>query len=124
MDLLPFAEVAYNNSVHQSTGFSPFRVVFGQDFVPIPELPQKLDDPLMADDWISNWPVMLQTLQEAKEDYKRFADQKRTPEWDLSVGYKVYLSTKHLKSTQPSKKLGPQFVGPFPITKVINPVTV
>lgn len=36
----------------------------------------------------------------------------------------MYLSTKHLKSSQPSKKSGPQFAGPSPITKVINPVSI
>lgn len=32
----PFTEVAYNNSVHSSTGFTPFK-----DFVAMPELPQQ-----------------------------------------------------------------------------------
>ena len=30
-ELLPFAEFAYNNSVNTLTGFSPFKILFGQD---------------------------------------------------------------------------------------------
>lgn len=37
-ELLPFAETAYNNSVHRSTGFTPFKIVTGKDFPAIPEL--------------------------------------------------------------------------------------
>lgn len=40
VELLPFAEVAYNNSLHSSTGFTPLKVATGRDFVPIPECPQ------------------------------------------------------------------------------------
>ena len=42
----------------------------------------------------------------------------------MELGDKVYLSTKSLRSPQPSKKLGPKFLGPFPILKIIHPVTV
>lgn len=42
-ELLPFAEVVYNNSVHGSTGFTFFRVAMGQEFNPMLKLP--LNDP-------------------------------------------------------------------------------
>ncbi|KAK9407778.1 Tf2-1: Tf2-1 [Crotalus adamanteus] len=38
-DRLPFAEVAYNNSMHNSTGFVPLCVAMGWDFVSIFKLP-------------------------------------------------------------------------------------
>lgn len=39
-DLLSFAEIAYNISVHGSTGLTPFKVASGQDFLSIFKLPQ------------------------------------------------------------------------------------
>lgn len=39
-DLFPFAEVAYNNMVHNSMGFTPFHIAGVREFVPILECPQ------------------------------------------------------------------------------------
>ncbi|KAK9401921.1 hypothetical protein NXF25_010277 [Crotalus adamanteus] len=41
-DLLPFAEMAYNNTVHSNTGLTPFKIATGREFIPMPELPQNL----------------------------------------------------------------------------------
>lgn len=38
-ELLPFAEVAYNNGVHSSTGFTPFKLATGVEFMPMPGAP-------------------------------------------------------------------------------------
>ncbi|KAK9395713.1 hypothetical protein NXF25_019074 [Crotalus adamanteus] len=51
-DLLPFAEVAYNNTIHSSTGFTPFRVVHGIEFAPIPECPQGDPGSQQPHDWV------------------------------------------------------------------------
>lgn len=40
-DLLPFAEVAYNNAVHSSTRFTPFQIATVTEFELIPECPQQ-----------------------------------------------------------------------------------
>ncbi|KAK9395725.1 Tf2-1: Tf2-1 [Crotalus adamanteus] len=52
VDLLPFAEVAYNNTVHNSTGFTPFQIVQGMEFVPIPEWPQGVESTHTPQTWM------------------------------------------------------------------------
>ncbi|ETE70243.1 Ty3b-g, partial [Ophiophagus hannah] len=47
-----------------------------------------------------------------------------SPQRPFQLGEKVYLSTKYLRLRRSSKKLGPKFMGLFPIVKIINPGTV
>ncbi|XP_013927877.1 PREDICTED: stomatin-like protein 2, mitochondrial, partial [Thamnophis sirtalis] len=86
VDLLPHAEVAYNNSVHSSTGFTPFRVMYGQDFVPIPEIPQEQPQVSSLSEWSDRlrgvWPLALQTLDAAHRTHKKQADKKRTKPYE------------------------------------------
>lgn len=73
-DLLPFAEVAYNNAVHSSTGFTLYRVVYGMDFVPIPEWPQDPPFPSSLSEWADKipevWEDVKMALQKAAKIYK------------------------------------------------------
>lgn len=55
---------------------------------------------------------------------KAQADKKRAPHKPFQVGCRVYLSTKYLRLKVPCKKLDPKYLGPFPIIRVINPVTL
>lgn len=52
VDLLPFAEEAYNNAVRSSTGFNPFQVAHGVDFVQIPKCPQGALSTCQPQEWI------------------------------------------------------------------------
>ena len=55
---------------------------------------------------------------------KRTADRKRRPAPDYQPGQRVWLSAKDLNLRVPSKRLAPWFVGPFPISQIINPAAV
>lgn len=127
-ELLPFAEAAYNNAPHRSTGFTPFRIVSGQEFPAIPDLDIKQTAVTTPSEWAdriqTTWPHVKKALEQASVEYKRHADKRRVQGPPLRVGDKVYLATKYLRLQLPSKKLGPKYIGPFPIRKVINPVTV
>ncbi|ETE67522.1 hypothetical protein L345_06692, partial [Ophiophagus hannah] len=50
-DLLPFTEVAYNNAVHDRTGYSPFHIVNRIEFGPIPELQCDVCEPVNLQTW-------------------------------------------------------------------------
>lgn len=73
-ELLLFAEVAYNNTVHSSTGFNPFWVVHGMDFVPIPKCPQGTLSLCQSQEWINRiqgaWGTVKMALTKAVEVYK------------------------------------------------------
>lgn len=120
--------MAYNNVVHHSTGLNPFQVVMGKEFPTIPELDVQDPDPGTPTEWADKireiWPQVKLALQKAADEYKQQADKKRADPKPFQVGDRVYLSTKYLKLRTPSRKLGPKYVGPFTVTKVINPVPV
>jgi hypothetical protein len=62
-------------------------------------------------------------LQAAQQRMKHFADRRRSDTVPFKVGDKVLLSTKNLSlHTNGCRKLMPRFVGPFTITRQVNPV--
>lgn len=81
VDLVVFAEVTYNNVVHSSTGFIPFQVVQGRDFVPIPEYSQDSPVPCQPSEWMTRvrgvWGVVKEALEKARDNAKVQADKKR-----------------------------------------------
>lgn len=99
-DLLPFVEVVYNNSVHSSTRFTPFKVVIGQDFVSVTELPQvTLLTASLKDQVVqlqSTWPVVRKVFNEVREAYKnrllKSALSQRTLKWETRS---IYLTNSY-----------------------------
>ncbi|KAK9395582.1 hypothetical protein NXF25_018943 [Crotalus adamanteus] len=79
-----------------------------------------------ANDYLAELQVIYRLVQrqleKAKADYKRFADRSRRDTPPLTVGDRVWLSTRNLPSTRPAKELDHRYVGLFPIEAVINPV--
>ncbi|KAK9407162.1 hypothetical protein NXF25_005936 [Crotalus adamanteus] len=128
VDLLPFAEVPYNNTVHSSTGYTPFKVVHGVEFNPIPEWSLEPDRGRDSQTWLLQvtglWERVREARKKAEAAVKIQADKKRAEHEPFRVGDWVYLATKYLRLRIPCRKLGPKYVGPFQITKIINPVTV
>lgn len=65
---------------------------------------------------------MRKTLEDAQETHKKYAGKKTlSAKLPFLKQKEVYLFTKFLQSRQ-SKKLGPKYISPFPISWLINPV--
>lgn len=138
---LVFAEFAYNNVVHESTGSTPFRLTYGYDpLSPVTLLsePHRLHQQQVLKDLqkkthcpdaaVVFMEYMQQTLamakariKEAQLRQKQGADRRRR-EVSFAKDDKVLLSTANLRLKTGSRKLLPRFIGPFTVKEVINPV--
>jgi len=126
---LAAAELAVNNSVQASTGFTPFYLNYGQQV----SLPL---DRAIADLRPSSNPEAMDRIRRLKSDLDRarthieraqqrqakYADQHRR-DVTFKVGDSVLLSTDHLKMVGADKrtpKFASKYIGPFKIKRVAN----
>ncbi|TPX43999.1 hypothetical protein SeLEV6574_g04778 [Synchytrium endobioticum] len=62
-------------------------------------------------------------IESAQQHYKKYADEKRRDEVELSVGDEVLINTINMKTTRPSRKFEQRATGPYYIKKQISPVS-
>ncbi|MBW0493695.1 hypothetical protein O181_033410 [Austropuccinia psidii MF-1] len=118
---LPLAEFAYNNSDHSSTKQSPFFTVYGRD-------PQFGSVHITQDTPAGKLSTKVQSVQQdikrelefAINRFKRYADKSRASPPVSNPGDMVWLSSKNIKSTGPTKKLSERWLGHFPILKKVS----
>jgi hypothetical protein len=130
-EYLATAEFAVNNAKHASTKASPFYLVYGRN----PRTPADVNFPALegkgkhapaADEFASQLALgtdhAKSAMQSAQARQKHNYDQGK-PELALTVGDMVLLNTKNLSVKGPgTRKLMPRWLGPFEVTRVVNPV--
>jgi len=124
--LLPLAEFAYNNSVHASTRMTPFWAMYHRN----PEMQFKapkashLKSGNQADATLEGLAEMHRTFPEnilqAQQRQMKYACGK---EIKFDIGDKVWLLTKHFRTTRPGKKLNFKRAVPHTVSEVINTIT-
>lgn len=120
--LLPAAELAYNCTVHNSTGLTPFEVMIGENPLRACDL-DIVDDlePTISPPMTKLFQQLVDRaathISQAQQQQKFYADQRRR-EVEFQPGEDVWLSTKFMQP-RGSAKFQPRFIGPF---KVLNRV--
>ncbi|MBW0538457.1 hypothetical protein O181_078172 [Austropuccinia psidii MF-1] len=115
---IPLAEFAYNNSDNSSTKQSPFFTVYGRDphFESV-HITQDTPSGKLSTKIQSVQQDFKRELEVAINRFKRYADKSRAIPPVFNPGDMVWLSSKNIKATRPTKKLSEIWLYPFPIMK-------
>lgn len=119
-------EVAYNNSVQVSTGFSPFYLNSGQHpMLPTNVLNQEIHNPTAAEileQLNKDLKQATKNVEQAQENQAKYANQHRR-KITFKVDELVLLSTANLRNEHRAPKLVQKYIGPFKIKRVVNDVS-
>lgn len=127
---IPMATFSFNTSVHSSTKFTPYELVFGFSPTLPTSITQKPEFKYTYDDYIEDLKLKLNTsnliakqnLIKSKETNKKYYD-KNTSHEIYKIGDLVYLVNESIIPST-SKKLNPTYAGPYEIISVDSPVNV
>uniref|UniRef100_A0A3B3HSU2 Integrase catalytic domain-containing protein n=1 Tax=Oryzias latipes TaxID=8090 RepID=A0A3B3HSU2_ORYLA len=124
---LVWIEYAHNSLPSSATGISPFEACLG--YLPPLFLAQEVDVvvPSVQEHLHrcrSTWRQTRDALIRTKEINCRVANRHRVVGPSYQPGQKVCLSSRNIPIQSTSRKLAPQFIGPYEIEKIINPTCV
>jgi hypothetical protein len=119
--LLSIAEFAYNSWCNESTGQSPFDLLMGYHLraewttvqSPIPQVTLRLDQIREA----------CGRAQAAMIKAQQGWEQRKCTAPTFQTGDQVWLDGCNIKMFHPTAKLAPKRHGPFPIIRVLSPIT-
>ncbi|MBW0519146.1 hypothetical protein O181_058861 [Austropuccinia psidii MF-1] len=118
---LPLAEFSYINSDHSLPNQSLFFTVYERDTqfdsvyitqdIPAGKVSRKIQS-VQKD--------VMRGLEVSINRFKKYADKSRASPPVFNLGDMVWLSSKNIKLTRPTKKLSERWLGPFPILKRVS----
>lgn len=121
-------ELAFNNSKHASTGYTPFSLNSGREIsLPIDQAIRAARDSL-SQEASNRIQRLAEDLSQAKKNIEK-AQQRQTQYADehrrhvlFAVGDQVLISTEHLKmkSAVGSPKFASKYIGPFAVKRVVG----
>ena len=116
--LLPLAEFAYNNAPNATTGISPFYANKGYN----PSLTVHPERDLtsarareFAVDLDELHAELRKTIAEAQTRYQVQADKHRLLAPEYQPRDMVYVNSRNIRTSRPTKKLAEKFLGPFEV---------
>lgn len=123
IEWLALAEFAYNNTVSATTGLTPFMANYGYH----PDLHLDKANTQKAPDFRDDV-ARLQRLDKhlraeilyAQDVYKEQADRRRRPPPVIPIGSYVWLSSRHIRTTRPSRKLDYKRLGRFKVLERVG----
>jgi hypothetical protein len=127
VELLPYAEFCYNNTVHSATKQTPFYAAYGQH--PTNNFSDAIDKPgtPAAEGWVD---TLRQMQDDMRENLKAARDRmikqhnrkvsKEEAEPQFRVGDYVMVNAKNIKTRRPTKKLDHKLRGKFKIKRLIG----
>lgn len=124
---MPWIEYAHNSLVSSATGMSPFEASLGYQPPLFPAQSEELSVPSVQHHLRrcqNIWKTAKETLTRTSAKTKLAADKHRAPAPSFHPGQSVWLSSKNIPLKTDSRKLSPRYLGPFKITKIINPSAV
>lgn len=119
---LPTAIFSYNNSVHSTTKFTPYELVFGHKPILPSSLTQNPEFKYTYNDYLDQLKYRLNKSHEiarknivsSKERSKLYYD-KHVKNPSYKIGDKVYLQNDHIRK---HKSLSPTFKGPYEVVDI------
>ena len=130
-ELLPMIDRAQMTLPHASIGMAPYQILFGSE----PrqswdwsshKTPSSIQEKLNFKDALKlatrmhdAWQIAKENIEKAQIRMKSVVDRHRRPV-DWTVGDKVYLSTKNLTVSRPSRKLSELWEGPFEVLEQVG----
>uniref|UniRef100_A0A1A8H9T6 Integrase catalytic domain-containing protein n=1 Tax=Nothobranchius korthausae TaxID=1143690 RepID=A0A1A8H9T6_9TELE len=123
---LPWAEYSHNSLVN-STRFSPFQAAYGfqPPLFPHQERSASVSSPAMfVQRCQRTWMDYRSRLVQNQEWLTAVTNHQRSAAPDYKVGDKVWLASADVPLKGDLRKLLPWYIGPYPVSRIINPVAV